>query len=470
MKFLAALLCCCLIASAHAVPLPRAVVKALQQARIPLSSVGIEVREIKARTPLISLNANEAMNPASTMKLLTTYAGLELLGPAYTWKTEAYLHGKLEQGVLHGDLILRGYGDPKFTVEKFWLWLRDLRSRGLREIQGNLVLDRSAFEPLPHDPAVFDNEPIRPYNMGPDALLLNFNAVRLRFIPDGEQIRIISEPELAGIKLDNRITPIASSVANTNVLTSCSNWDDAISAQLTGDTILLQGSFPAQCGECEQHVCLLPSPRYLYSVFRALWQEMGGTLNGEMVEGTVPASATFFAVHHSQPLGELIRDINKFSNNVMARQLFLSLGGNEEPASVARSKLVLYKWLAQKKLNFPELVLENGAGLSRHERISAHNLAILLQSAQRSPWAAEFAASLPIAGVDGTLKKRFNGSPTLNHAHLKTGSLEGVKSVAGYVQAHSGKQWVMVFLINHPNAAAGQQAQDALIEWLQQRL
>ncbi|MDO8414075.1 MAG: D-alanyl-D-alanine carboxypeptidase/D-alanyl-D-alanine-endopeptidase [Gallionellaceae bacterium] len=468
MKFLSTLFFCGLLASAHAAPLPRPVVKALQQAHIPLSSVGIEVREIKTRTPLISVHSNNAMNPASTMKLLTTYAGLELLGPAHTWKTEAYLNGQMEQGVLHGDLILKGYGDPKFTVEQFWLWLRELRSRGLREIQGNLVLDRSAFEPVPHDPAVFDNEPIRPYNVGSDALLLNFNAVHLRFIPDGEQIRVISEPELAGIKLDNRITP-ASAAADANVLASCSNWNDTVSAQLQDDTILLQGSFPAQCGECEQNVCLIPPPRYLYSVFRALWQEMGGTLQGEMVEGGVPASATFFSVHHSQPLGELIRDINKFSNNVMARQLFLSLGGNEEPASVARSKLVLYKWLAQKKLNFPELVLENGAGLSRYERISPHNLALLLQSAQHSPFAAEFTASLPIAGVDGTLKKRLNGSAMLNQAHLKTGSLEGIKSVAGYVQSRSGKQWVMVFLINHANAAAGQPAQDALIEWLQRQ-
>ncbi|MDO9101795.1 MAG: D-alanyl-D-alanine carboxypeptidase/D-alanyl-D-alanine-endopeptidase [Candidatus Nitrotoga sp.] len=452
-----------LIPSSHAATLPSPVLKALQLAHIPLDSVGVEVREVNARTPLISVNAKQSMSPASTMKLLTTYAGLELLGPSYSWKTEAYLDGKLEQDVLHGNLILKGYGDPKLTLEKLWLWLHELRSRGLREIRGDLVLDRSVFQLAPHDPAEFDNEPIRPYNTGPDALLLNFNSVHLRFIPEGEKIKIISMPELAGIRLDNRVTVAA-------VPGNCSDWDEAISLQLQGDILRLQGVYPAQCGERERHVSLLPPPIYLDAVFRALWQEMGGLLQGRLREGVVPGSATLFATHHSAPLAELIRDINKFSNNVMARQLFLSLGRTAETsANVTYSELTIRNWLTQKKLYFPELVLENGAGLSRRERISARSLALLLRSAQRSPLSTEFEASLPIVGVDGTFKKRLTDSEAANHAHLKTGSLEGVQAIAGYVQSRSGKQWILVFLINHPNAAAGKQAQNALIEWIQRR-
>ena len=474
-----------LTSGAHAASLPPSVLNALKQARIPLSSVGIEVREVGARTPLISVNANRSMSPASTIKLLTTYAALDMLGPSYTWKTEAYVSGTLHQGVLDGDLVLKGYGNPKLTIEQFWLWLRELRSRGLREIRGNLVLDRSAFESTEHDLSAFDNDPLQPYNMGPDALLLNFNAVRLRFIPDGDKINIISEPELAGITLDNRLVMAEGG--------NCGNWDADISTQLSGKSMVLQGVFPAGCGECENYVCLLPHPQYLYGVFRALWEEMGGTLTGELREAKLPSDAVLFATHHSAPLSELIRDINKFSNNVMARQLFLSLSYSAEPsleenmqlcndplpcvesqaasaqppASIARSERAIRNWLASNDLNFPELVLENGAGLSRHERISPHNLARLLQVAQQSPLSAEFEASLPIAGIDGTLKKRFVDSPTARHAHLKTGSISGVKSVAGYVQSRKGRQWIMVFFINHPNAAAGQRAQDALIEWLQ---
>jgi serine-type D-Ala-D-Ala carboxypeptidase/endopeptidase (penicillin-binding protein 4) len=452
-----------LIPSSHAATLPPPVVKALQLARIPLGSIGVEVREVNARTPLISVNAKQSMSPASTMKLLTTYAGLELLGPSYSWKTEAYLDGKLEQDVLHGDLILKGYGDPKLTLEQLWLWLHELRGRGLREIRGDLVLDRNVFQPAPHNPAEFDNEPMRPYNTGPDALLLNFNSVRLHFIPEGENVKIISMPELAAIRVDNRVTA-------ATVPGNCSDWNDALSMQLQGDTLLVQGVFPAQCGERERHVSLLPHPSYLYAVFRALWQEMGGLLQGTLRESTVPDSAILFSTHHSAPLAELIRDINKFSNNVMARQLFLSLGGTTEiPKNFTHSELTIRNWLTQKKLNFPELILENGAGLSRRERISPRSLALLLRSAQRSPLSMEFEASLPIVGIDGTFKKRLTDSEAANHAHLKTGSLEGVQAIAGYVQSRSGKQWILVFLINHPNAAAGQQAQNALIEWIQRR-
>ena len=451
-----------LIPCAHPAALPPPVLSALRQAHIPLADVGVEVREANTRKPLISVNGARPMNPASTMKLLTTYAGLEILGPAYTWKTEAWLDGSLEGGVLQGDLILKGYGDPKFTIDQFWLWLRELRGRGLREIRGNVILDRNAFQLPPYDPATFDKDPVRAYNVGPDALLLNFNAIRLHIIPLGEKVGVIIEPELYGIKLDNRLTVVAHG--------DCNSWDDAISFQLNGATLLMQGTFPAACGERVKYVSLLPHSSYMNAVFRALWQELGGTIRGDLRDGATPNSATLFATHSSAPLSELIRDINKFSNNVMARQLFLSLGlSNGTPTNVARSEQAVHDWLAQKQLNFAELVLENGAGLSRTERISPHNMALLLQAAQSSPLQPEFEASLPIIGVDGTLRKRLHDSAATSHAHLKTGSLEGVKTIAGYVQSHSGKKWIVVFFINHPNASAGQRAQDALVEWVQRR-
>ena len=167
--------------------LPEAVTSALKHAHIPLSSVAVVVQEVNADAPLISLNADRPMNPASTMKLLTTFAALETLGPAYRWKTEAYLNGKLEDGVLQGDLVFKGYGDPKLTVEQFWMWLRELRQRGLREIRGDVVLDHSFFEKVSQDPADFDNDPTRAYNVGTNALLLNFNVLHLHLIPNGHE-------------------------------------------------------------------------------------------------------------------------------------------------------------------------------------------------------------------------------------------------------------------------------------------
>jgi D-alanyl-D-alanine carboxypeptidase/D-alanyl-D-alanine-endopeptidase (penicillin-binding protein 4) len=452
----------CLACEVTAAPLPKAVRSSLKEAGIPVSAVGIVVQQTGSRTPLIRVNAKQAMNPASAMKLLTTYAGLELLGPAYSWKTEAYLDGELKDGVLRGNLVLRGYGDPKLTVEQFWLWLRELRARGLREIRGDLVLDRSFFELPLHDPAAFDNDPVRAYNVGPDALLLNFNTLRLRYLPNGNGMKIITEPALDGITLDNRLAPQAAP--------GCDNWDDTILVQPEGDSVVLQGGYPGECGEREHNLSVVPHTRYVESVFRALWQELGGTLQGTVREESVTTDAQLFSTHYSPPLAEVIRDINKFSNNVMARQLFLTLGtaAGDGPATLERSARAVQDWLASKQMDFPELVLENGAGLSRTERISAQHLSLLLQSAAQGPLGAEFAASLPILGVDGSVKKRLRESPSAGRAHLKTGTLEGVKTLAGYVRSQRGKEWIVVFLINHPNAKFGKNAQDALIEWVQQ--
>jgi D-alanyl-D-alanine carboxypeptidase/D-alanyl-D-alanine-endopeptidase (penicillin-binding protein 4) len=480
MRLLAALLAFCCLASAHAAALPATVSQALKKAGIPQSGIAIEVIEVGKRTPLISINAQRPMNPASTMKLLTTYAALDLLGPAYTWKTEAWITGELKDNVLNGDLILKGYGDPKFTIEQFWLWLSELRARGLREIRGDLVFDRSRFDLPVHDPSEFDSDPLRAYNVGPDALLLNFNTLRLRYLPDGDNLKVVSDPPFDGITLENQLALNGGDV-------NCSNWDDRFSVQPNGDSVVLQGDYPVGCGEREQHLAMLPHTRFLESAFRAVWQGLGGSLQGRQREGTVGREARLFSVHHSEPLSTIIRDINKFSNNVMARQLFLTLGEtgpaldaqvlltnanttagfNTQPLTLERSVFTMRSWLARNRMDFKEMVLENGAGLSRQERLSAAHMAQLLQHAYDHPLSAELQASLPILGVDGSVRSRLRDSPAASHAHLKTGTLEGVRTVAGYIRSENGKEWIVVFFINHPYAKQGQEAQDTLIEWVQ---
>lgn len=452
-----------LIANAHAANVPPSVLVALKQAQIPLSSVGIEVREVNARSPLIALNAETPMNPASVMKLLTTYAGLELLGPAYTWKTEASLGGQLDSnGVLHGDLILKGTGDPKLSLEQLWLWLRELRNRGLRDIEGDLVLDRSAFDLPPHDPAAFDNDPLRPYNGGADALLLNGSVLTLRLVPQGNAVALLDEPKLAGLVPENRLRLVNRA--------NCGAWDDAIQVTVADGKLTLKGDYPAICGERNFYLSPLPPRNYVYATFKALWQELGGSLRGKLRDGLVPANATLFSTHTSPPLTEVIRDTNKFSNNVMARQLLLSLSLKEgAPASVAASSSVIRDWLRSAGMAMPELVLENGAGLSRLERISPQHLAQLLQHASSSRFRAEFESSLPIVGLDGTLRKRYQDHALAGHAHLKSGSLSEARAVAGFLQSRSGKQWILVCIVNQPGAAASQPAFEALLDWLHEQ-
>lgn len=443
----------------HAAGLPQSVKDELKRANIPLSSVAVVVQEVHALRPLISVNSAKAMNPASTMKLLTTTSALESLGPAYRWRTEAYLDGQLAQGVLQGDLVFKGYGDPKLTLESFWMWLHELRQRGLRDIRGDIVLDHSYFAPYQYDPGAFDSEPTGAYNVGPNALLLNFNVVHLQLIPDGGATVALLSPELAGYTLHNKIV--------TSEQLTC-HGEDAYSGHIVGNEIVLEGAIPTGCGEVDDYLALLPHDEYFHAVFRSLWQELGGSFLGKVREGSVREELVPFSTHLSPPLGEVIRDINKFSNNTMARQLFLTMGAaTGQPADIEHAREAVKAWLTSHHFNFPELMLENGAGLSRNERISAQHLARVLQLASRSLYSSELEASLPILGLDGTVKQRFKDCSLSGHAHLKTGTLESVKAIAGYVDARSGKKWILVFIVNHSHAALAQSAQDAMIAWLE---
>ncbi len=447
--------------------LPANVMQALRRAEIPLQSVAIAVRPVDAGRPALSHRAAAPMNPASLMKLLTTLAALEMLGPAHTWRTEVLADGALANGVLNGDLYLRGSGDPKLTYERLWLLLRELRGRGLVEIRGDLVLDGTAFAPAPHDPGAFDGKPLRPYNVGPDALLFNFATLHLTLLPpanNGGTVRVLAEPLPAGFEIVNRL--------QATDAPHCGEWRERLEAQLGASQIVLSGPFPRSCGERRWHLAGLSNGVLLHGVFARLWRELGGQYAGQLRSGATPPGAVALAVSESPTLGELVRDINKFSNNVMARQLFLTLGNpvgsNKVGAGGTAADTALRAWLAQKGLDFPELVIDNGSGLSRRARISAENLARLLAAAWASPVMPELLASLPIAAIDGTVRKKFNGNGFAGQAHLKTGSLEGVRGIAGYLLDRNGRRHIVVFMVNHPRAGEAQPAFDALLEWLWQ--
>ncbi|HUQ26115.1 MAG TPA: D-alanyl-D-alanine carboxypeptidase/D-alanyl-D-alanine-endopeptidase [Burkholderiales bacterium] len=447
--------CLALLPSLAAGQLPKEVVAALRAAGVPLSNVGVVVQEVGAARPSITMNAHQPLNPASTMKLLTTYAALELLGPAYRWKTEAYLDGD--------NLFLKGYGDPKLNYESFWMLLRSLRGRGLREIRGDVILDRSRFAPVPDVP--FDSEIYRPYNVRPDALLVNFKSLRFTFVPDEGKVRLFVEPALPGLEVVNTLRladgPCPEGRAFRDLVGAAFESKPKPSASFTG-------VYPAQCGEKDFNVALNTPEDYAAGMIRQLWAEMGGTWRGNAREGVVPAGARLVYTHESEPLGETVRDINKFSNNVMARQLFLTLAAElvAVPAQAENSARAIRQWLTLKGIRAPELVLENGSGLSRSERISAANMAAILQAAWRSPLMPEFISSLPVVAADGTMKKRMRGERVAGSAHIKTGLLNEARAIGGYVLDRSGKRHVVVMIVNDPRAPETDAAMDALLAWV----
>jgi len=450
--------------------LPPGIQRILDGHGLGRDGLSIIVQAVDSDRPLLSLNPQTPRSPASTIKLLTTFAALDLLGPAFTWRTEAWIDGTASEGRLDGDLILKGSGDPYLTTERFWTFLRELNAKGLRQIGGDLVIDNSYFDPEPEEPGAFDGQPWRTYNVSPDALLVNLKAVQFRVYrpASGERPRVMTDPVLANLKIENRIGTVKG---------PCGGFQRGVAIDLPegldGNIVQLSGRFPSGCTEYSLYRTVMTPPEFTYGVFQPLWQQLGGSLSGDVRTGTVPHMASLFASFDSVPLAEVVRNVNKFSNNVMTRQLLLTLGAErvEPPGTATKGRTVINQWLADMGLDVDGVFIENGSGLSRDTRIPAGVMAEMLLTAWRHPYMPEFIASLPLSGMDGTMRNRFRGSSLAGRMHVKTGRLDHVYAIAGYVQARSGTRYVVVEFHNDTDVhrGPGRELQDALLRWVHEQ-
>jgi D-alanyl-D-alanine carboxypeptidase/D-alanyl-D-alanine-endopeptidase (penicillin-binding protein 4) len=442
--------------------LPPEVEAALSRARLPREALSVLVADAQAgprQAPRLAHRTQVPMNPASVMKLVTTYAALDQLGPAYTWNTPVYVQGTVQDGSLRGNVYIQGQGDPKLVMERLWLLLRRLQAQGIQVIVGDIVLDRTAFDVPEQDPGSFDNEPLRPYNAAPDALLVNYKSQVMTFVPDAAAglARIQYDPPMAGVQRQ-------ASVALAAPGADCGDWRGALRAELSDPArIAFQGVFPASCGERVWPIAPADPRGFAARAVEGMWREVGGKLTGSVRDGKVPAGLKPAFVATSPALAEVVRDVNKYSNNVMAQQVFLTLalGNKGAAASFDGAREALRRWWQLRFGDADQPVADNGAGLSRDARITAQGLARMLQSAWASPVMPELVSSLPIAGVDGTLRR----SQARGAAHLKSGSLRDVMAVAGYVHGASGRRYVLVAMVNHANAGAARPVLDALTDW-----
>ena len=446
--------------AAPASELPAEVLSALRVAGVPPEAMSVAVHEATGGRRLLNWQDAKPVNPASLMKIITTAAALERLGPAYTWATPVWVTGSLNAGVLEGKVHIKGTGDPKITLERVWLLLRRLQQQGVREIRGDIVLDNSAFAVPEAAPGDFDGEPLRPYNVRPAALLLNFRSVTHTFVPDAAAglARVLTEPSLAGAQVD-RTVPLAPG--------PCGDWRAALKPEFEPGRTRFTGSYATACGELNWPVADPQPASYEARLIEGLWREMGGQLQGSVREGLAPLDSKPSFEQRSPPLAELVRDINKFSNNLMAQQLFLTMAlpapASRGVATPESARDALSRWLAERTGPLGEdTVIDNGSGLSRQTRISAQRLARVLLVTWDSPIMSELMSSLPITGLDGTLRR---SRAPVGRGHLKTGSLRDVAAVAGYVLNASGKRVVVVAIINHPQANAARPALDALVQW-----
>jgi serine-type D-Ala-D-Ala carboxypeptidase/endopeptidase (penicillin-binding protein 4) len=441
---------------------------AVRAAGLSPEEVGIYAVPVngKAGANLLSSNADKAFNPASTMKLVTTYTSLSLLGADFRWKTLIYFRGPLKGDVLEGDLIFRGSGDPKFVIEDLTELVAELRKAGLREIRGDLVLDDAYFDIGSASVDAIDGDPSQPYNVKPSATLMNFKATKFVVSPGADAV-LSSDPALADVPFINEVRflkgPCRYSAAGLTIR------DAGTEAQ---PSIRMSGQYSAACGQTATFSATLNHRQFAHGFFKAAWQASGGVFKGltrfEKNAAAVFKTPATYSWVSPRNLGEVIRDINKFSNNVMTRQVLLTAAAEvlKLPGNLDRARRMTSTWLDRQGLNFPELVIDNGSGLSRLERISARSLARVLQSMANSSYGDLMRESLPLVGNDGTMAKRLVNEPIAGRAWIKTGSLNDVRSIAGFVDAQSGTRYAVVMLINGPRAEGSQALQDTFLRWV----
>ena len=445
------------------IPGPVAQVTAAE--RLPPGAVSFAVLDAESGRLVASQNPDTPRSPASTIKVVTTFAALESLGPAYTWHTRASMRGVLKNGVLDGDLILQGGGDPYMTLERWWSFLHALRGKGLQTIRGDIVIDSTAFSLPPEDPGEFDGRPNRPYNVVPDALMVNFQSVEFRVLPDGDarRVDVIASPAPVNLAIENHVRfaagRCAGAAGRVDFKVASEHWD----------RVVFSGALSPHCAERTFTRVLLQPATYAFGTFVELWRELGGGITGKLrVEGA-PKDAEPLLSFDSLSLAEIVRLTNKFSSNLMARHLLLTMGREHfgGPATLEKGAAAMAEWSRGRGLDIQSMDIGNGSGLSRNSHISALQMARTLGAAYHSRFAPEFLASLPLAGVDGTLRSRMKMTPA-GAVRLKTGHLDGVSGVAGYVTTAAGKTYVLVSLINHSRAdyGAGEPVHGALVEWI----
>ena len=443
--------------------LPIGVRSALQVRELPADSLSIYVEDVETGEPVLQWMADEPRNPASTMKLLTTLVALDTLGPAYRWKTDIYAFGEVNNGFLDGDLLLKGYGDPFLVTERVWQMLRSIRRAGINHIGGDLLIDDSYFDIGSHDPAAFDRQPLRAYNVAPNALLMNFKVVRYWFEPEGQSVSVRLDPQLDNLHVDNRLRLVPGYCGGYQRGITVTNSSD-------DDRVTFSGKFPSGCKRYAMDRTVLSHNAFAYGLFSSLWRESGGTLKGSWQNVVLASEAEPILTFESPPLVDMISSVNKHSNNVMARQILYTLSAEVlgAPGTEAGGREVIDDWLRSNKLKFGKLALENGAGLSREARITARDMGALLRFAWAQPYMPEYLASMSLAGLDGTLSRRFRNTDLVGKAHLKTGSLDHVTAIAGYLQARSGRRFSIVMLQNFEDVhrGPGEEVQEALLRWL----
>jgi D-alanyl-D-alanine carboxypeptidase/D-alanyl-D-alanine-endopeptidase (penicillin-binding protein 4) len=496
-------------------PLPPEVLAALRRTGVPLSHMGVYVRAVDGAAtpaPLAALNEDQPFLLASTAKVVTSLAALKLLGSRSSWRSQAYATGPVSGGRLAGDLVIVG-GDGGLTPGDLRRWFQQMQREGLKEVSGRIVLERVALlQDLPL-PGVDDADGGRDDEAVPQRAVVTLTPapggapvggqVAVQVAPGaGGRVNVSLRPLPPGVQVVNDVASgggcavyarwtVPPGRGGAAVATVSGRWDrscgrrDAALLPWTGAPLAAQAAARAGAVEPRRAVAAPPSAP---AVVATLWQEAGGRVRGGVVQRAAaaqpargaqaraavaqaaPATQASRAAWHSAlatSLPERLREMNKASLNSAAQQLMLSLAEREGRGTpLERARLRMKAWLHDQGLRDDDIAIDLGSGQSRNERGRPRALVQLLLNAWAGEGVSHLIASLPVAGVDGTLAHRMQKGPARGQAYLKTGTLRDTRALAGYVTALSGRTYAVAALVNDPQAARATPALDAVIEWV----
>lgn len=443
--------------------LPASVASELQKQKSPSKTLAVYAREVGSNKSVIDWNGKRAGNPASSIKAITTFAALDMLGPDYRWPTEIYHTGTIKNQTLNGDLIIKGYGDPSFVNESMQELVAVLRQK-FKTINGRLIVDSSYFQLPKNYPSSLDGAVRSPYNAIPNAMNMNFGTNYITVTPNKNSSN-------ASITIDPPIITRAL-VSDTKQNKNKCRWYGVNVNNSDSRALVVKSTPSIYCRARSEYSVIVEPHEIVGGGFKKTWLEQKGELspNFNVSSATKAANATFLWRHFSKPLIEQIADMNKKSNNVMTRQLFLTLAAKQKgaPATLENAREVMKVWMILNGINHNGVFIDNGAGLSRTTRISPQQVVEVLEKAVEHKEGDAFIHSLAIAGVDGTMRKRFTNHPAKGKVFVKTGTLKNTRTMAAVVYAKSGKVFAVSTI--HEDSGIenqkGTQVQNKVLEWL----
>jgi D-alanyl-D-alanine carboxypeptidase/D-alanyl-D-alanine-endopeptidase (penicillin-binding protein 4) len=413
------------------------------------SKGAVEVVEVASGKVVFAKDADKPLIPASTMKVITAAAALRALGPAYRFSTDIYADAPIDAaGVLQGNLYVRGRGDPTFVVERMWKILADLRAEGLVQVKGDIVFDDTFFDQQSVMPGWNKEKDVREgpsYFSTSSALSLNHNTVTIIVAPGpevGRPARVQFEtPAKSYIQLDGSVSTGAPGSRRT--------VDIVREVKLGAMNFIVSGSVPSDDPMVRYYRTVADPTLYFMGAWADLADGMGIKHTGKYRRGVVPASARLIVQQRSSPLSTILMDMNKHSSNFIAEQVLKTIGAETAGVAgdVASGLRYIEEYLAEIGVTDPSVKLINGSGLSRDARLTASTINTVMRDMALDPRRGqEFLASLSLAGWDGTMWSRLGDDP--GRVRGKTGTIDGVHGLCGYVTAADGRAYVFTFLFN----------------------